>query len=94
LAQSAVMEITGPACAVMIYSTLCQIELTVLSVGGRMISEDKKLTPDEARAGVKEGEELLFANCPCCSALLAVYIGQDKSAAVPEPTVSSQPDHL
>ena len=59
-----------------------------------MTSSDQKLTPDEARAGVKDGEELIFANCPCCSALLAVYIGQDKADAVLESIDESPPDHL
>ena len=36
--------------------------------------EDKKITRTDALARVKDGEELLFATCPCCQNLLAIYI--------------------
>lgn len=46
------------------------------------LSDDQKKTPAEVLAGVREGEELVLANCPCCNELLAVYIARDKGCTV------------
>lgn len=53
-----------------------------------------KLTPAEAQARVREGEELRYANCPCCNQLLAIYISPSKPSAAPPTTLSTPPDHL
>lgn len=37
-------------------------------------TDDKKITSGEAHARIKDGEELLFTECPHCQNLLAIYI--------------------
>lgn len=40
--------------------------------------ESKKITRSEAiRRATENDEEILFATCPCCNELLAVYIKRD-----------------
>lgn len=38
------------------------------------LKDSEKITPEEARSRVMEGEELVWAKCPCCGCELAVYI--------------------
>ncbi len=42
----------------------------------------QKLTPEQAAAGVRPGEELIWANCPHCTGLLAAYISRDAAIVV------------
>ena len=59
-----------------------------------LTQDNKKLTPAEALAGVKDGEELIYACCPSCNSTLAVYIRQGKVPVALGPIAEVVPDRL
>lgn len=80
-------ETIGTASAEMTCSESSRTEPTVRAAENSQASVDQKetLTQAEAQARVREGEELVFANCPCCKQRLAVYIARDSGATVDLP---------
>lgn len=80
-------EITGTASVETTSSESSRAELTAPAAehDKAFLSQKEALTKDEAQARVREGEELVWANCSCCNQLLAVYIARDKGCTVDLP---------
>jgi hypothetical protein len=42
-----------------------------------MLKQSEMITTEKAKEETRPDEDLVFANCPCCNCLLAVYVKKD-----------------